>query len=97
MSSEISMRSIYCVVRDLFIYIKQLEQENKELKDRLGEQAYKLAKATEDAQTMNFRSSRLWQRIQDASGYIKLVCEEDDGLSAKSVRRLWKALDTLGV
>lgn len=97
MNSEEMMRAIDFVIRDLVIHIQELEAENKKMRDKIDQQSIQLAEAADSAKRSFFEKSRMDQRMKDASKYIKAACQDDDGLSGRTIRRLWKALDVLGI
>lgn len=96
MDSGESMRVIDIAVRDLILHIQRLETENKSLKETIRQQSYKLAKASEYVREVEDKGARNSCRMRDASKYIGAAVN-DDGMSGRSVRLLWKALDAIGV
>lgn len=95
MNSDESMRAIDIVVRDLILHIQKLETDNKELQKTIRQQSYMLTKASEHIREADKRSTRDACRMRDAAKCIGAAVN-DDGMSGRSVRLLWKALDVLG-
>lgn len=95
MNSDESMRAIDIVVQDLILHIQKLETDNKELQETIRQQSYMLTKASERIRETDKRSARDACRMRDAAKYIGAAVN-DDRISNRSVRLLWKALDVLG-